>query len=108
MLNVESPMRCIVNRRECVPKRPALAQSEGGYGEKQKQKADEAAANLHLCRVAWSNNFLRAVSSVGRARRSQRRGRGFEPLTVHFVLNENWSLVGGHWSFFDLKFFIRE
>src|SRR5947207_937602 len=28
-------------------------------------------------------SFVRGVSSVGRARRSQRRGRGFESLTLH-------------------------
>src|SRR5262249_18541497 len=31
--------------------------------------------------IIW--NSSRAVSSAGRARRSQRRGRGFESLTVH-------------------------
>ena len=32
--------------------------------------------------MAWQ---FRGVSSVGRARRSQRRGRGFESLTLHHL-----------------------
>src|SRR5688500_6241733 len=42
---------------------------------------------LTLRLAKWSNEFsIWAVSSAGRARRSQRRGRGFEPLTVHYCL----------------------
>src|SRR5262245_22207265 len=33
--------------------------------------------------VDWSGSAARGVSSVGRARGSQRRGRGFESLTLH-------------------------
>src|SRR6266508_1320085 len=32
--------------------------------------------------------MLRGVSSVGRARRSQRRGRGFESLTLHHLKDQ--------------------
>lgn len=36
-----------------------------------------------LCAILFSFGWNRAVSSAGRASRSQRGGRGFESLTVH-------------------------
>ena len=38
---------------------------------------------LHLCPHCAMIDSLRAISSAGRALRSQRRGQGFDPLIVH-------------------------
>lgn len=70
----------IADARQCGSEKSGAARGKSGGGGAKKGVASGAGKEYGMPRFRWT---LRGSSSVGRALRSQRRGRGFESLLLH-------------------------